>query len=262
LDEIESLIREGEVAKAITVAKDGARSHPSKPEYRRLLFDLFCVSADWQRALTQLRVYSELASDEKLLKVFGDLIHCENLRADIFAGNKTPVVMGEPEEWIGSLIKSNELAAKGQFEAAGELREKAFEGAQPVAGTINGEAFEWLGDADARLGPVIEIILNGQYKWLPIHQIQSMTLGEPAELLDLVWAQTEFTWTNGGQGVGFIPVRYPGTEAAGDEAMLLSRKTDWKAVEEGFEFGLGQREISTNEADYALLDVREIKFQS
>ena len=170
--------------------------------------------------------------------------------------------MGEPEEWLGWLVKANEFAATGAFEAAADLRTKAFDAAQPVGGKINEEPFEWLGDADARLGPILEVVINGQYKWLPVHQVTRIDLGEPEELLDLIWAQANFTWSNGGNAVGFIPVRYAGTEESPDGDMLLSRKTDWKTVADDFQFGVGQREISTDAADYALLDVRSVEFNS
>ncbi len=250
------------MSKALEAAQDVARNDPANAACRRVLFDLLCVAGQWERAKTQLKVMGELGGDEKIVRVFGDLLLCESLRAEIFRGKKTPLVMGEPEEWLGWLVKSNEFAAHGEYEAAMELRAKAFDVAEPVPGKINDEPFEWLGDADARLGPVLEVVINGQYKWLPLHQVTRIDLSEPSELLDLVWAQANFTWVNGGNAVGFIPVRYPGTEESPDGDMLLARKTDWKTMAEGIQFGIGQRELATDARDIALLDVRTIEFEN
>lgn len=260
MKDIETLIREGEVAQALEFSYADVRANPSKPEPRRLLFDLLCVTGQWEKARTQLRVYGELSSNDKFLRVFGELLQCELLREAIFQGKKTPLIMGEPEEWLSCLIKANELIGAKAYDAARDLRAQAFEGAAPVPGKVNGVPFEWLGDADARLGPVLEVIINGSYKWLPIHQVASLTMGPPEELPDLVWAQANFTWTNGGNSVGYIPVRYVGTTESKDGEMLLARKTDWRHIADDIEFGVGQRELSTDGADYALLDVRSLEF--
>ena len=50
-------------------------------------------------------------------------------------------------------MQATELFGKGEFKAGAELRDKAFEAAPTNAGKINGEAFEWIADADERLGP-------------------------------------------------------------------------------------------------------------
>lgn len=262
MQEIEALIKDGAVSQALDAAQDLARKHPAKAEYRRVLFELLCVMGQWDRAKTQLKVMGELGGDEKIVRVFGELLRCEILRAEVFEGKKTPLVMGEPEEWLGWLVKSNEFAATGELAAAADLRAKAFEAAVPVPGKINDEAFEWLGDADARMGPVLEVVINGQYKWLPVHQVTGIEMGEPSELLDLIWAQANFTWVNGGNAVGFIPVRYPGTEKSADGDMLLARKTDWKTLDGGIQFGLGQREFATDVRDYAMLEVRTVAFEN
>jgi type VI secretion system protein ImpE len=67
------------------------------------------------------------------------------------------------------------------------------------------------------------------------------------------------TLTNGGELVGFVPTRYPGTVASADAALLLARRTDW-TVHGGAQLGLGQRLFATDSGDYALQDTRTIEF--
>ena len=43
--------------------------------------------------------------------------------------------------------------------------------APTAAGTVNGRRFEWIADADSRLGPMLEVIINGRYGWLPMASI-------------------------------------------------------------------------------------------
>ncbi len=65
------------------------------------------------------------------------------------------------------LAQALEHDAVGEGAAAAELRRQALELAEPTAGTIDGQAFAWIMDADPRLGPVLEVIVNGTYRWLP-----------------------------------------------------------------------------------------------
>jgi type VI secretion system protein ImpE len=67
-------------------------------------------------------------------------------------------------------------------------------------------------------------------------------------------------WVNGGEAVGLIPTRYPGSEASEDNSIRLARKTDWLEAGENGATGLGQRMLVTDETEFPLLEVRSIKF--
>jgi type VI secretion system protein ImpE len=181
------------------------------------------------------------------------------LRKEIFAGNRTPVIFGEPTEWMGLLVQAATLLAQGRFDEATRLRAQAFEAAPATPGKIDGKPFEWIADADSRLGPVVEAILDGKYYWVPFCRLASVQISKPADLRDVVWIPARFTWTNGGTAGGFIPVRYPGTEAAEDDALRLARKTVWKEAAPDSFLGCGQRMLSTDAGDHPLLDCRALE---
>ena len=84
----------------------------------------------------------------------------------------------------------------------------------------------------------------------------------PTDLRDLVWLPASFTWANGGQTVGLVPVRYPGSEQSADNAIRMARKTDWQALSDTAQLGLGQRLLATDGDDYALLDVHKIELDT
>jgi type VI secretion system protein ImpE len=58
--------------------------------------------------------------------------------------------------------------------------------------------------------------------------------------------------------VGVIPTRYPGTEASAEDALRLSKRTEWQAVSEDVFHGIGQRMLATDAGEYPLLEVRRI----
>ncbi len=96
-----------------------------------------------------------------------------------------------------------------------------------MPGTLDGRPFEWIADADPRLGPVFEAVVDGAYHWVPMTRVSRLALEPPADLRDQVWMPAEFTWTNGGRTVGFIPTRYPGSAGA------ASRRWRWRDAPSG-----------------------------
>ena len=83
-------------------------------------------------------------------------------------------------------------------------------------GSIDGTAFEWIADADPRLGPMLEAMVDGKYYWVPFHRLRTLEIEPPADLRDKVWMPAHFVWANGGEAFGFMPTRYPGSQAADD----------------------------------------------
>jgi len=259
----EQTLRDGNLDEALTQLQDQVRKDPSNAKYRTFLFQLLTVMGNWDRAINQLKVAGELDPGTlAMVQTYREAIRCEVLRADIFAGKRTPLLFGEPEEWMALMVEALNLTAQGKYQQSQEVRGRAFEAAPAISGQIDGQSFEWIADADPRLGPILEVIINGQYYWVPIHQIQRILIDEPTDLRDAVWMPASFTWINGGETVGLIPTRYPGSESTADSAIRLARKTEWTAHDAELYLGLGQRLLSTDSGDFPLMDIREITLNS
>lgn len=255
----EDLVRTGQLEDALKDLQNQVRSNPADPKLRVFLFQLLAVLGQWERALTQLNVAAEMDPGTLLMaQVCRPALNCEAFRAEVFRGERSPLVFGEPPEWIGRLIQANQLLAQGQFSAAEELRDQAFEAAPAVSGTVDGQPFEWIADADPRLGPVLEAVLNGRYYWVPFANLRQIRIEEPQDLRDMVWAPALLTLVNGTELVGLIPARYPGSESSKDAAIRLARKTDWQEHGAGWFLGLGQRMFATDAGEYPLLETRQI----
>jgi type VI secretion system protein ImpE len=254
------LVRAGRLEEGLSALQAEIRSKPENVELRVFLFQLNCVVGRLDKALTQLQVLASLNADTMLLaQVFRPVITCELLRREVFSGKRTPVVFGEPTEWIGWMIRANELVAQGEFEAAAELRGRAFEAAPPSPGKVNEEPCEWIADADSRLGPVLEAMIEGQYYWVPFCRIQRLETEAPTDMRDLVWMPARFTFVNGGTAAGHIPTRYPGTEESADGPLRLVRKTEWSRHAGETWLGLGQRVLATDANEYPLLGCRSVE---
>jgi type VI secretion system protein ImpE len=170
-------------------------------------------------------------------------------------------VFGQPQPWVAWLVQALQADAQGDVAAAANLRTQAFESAPSVPGRLNGEPFEWIADADSRLGPVLEVVLNGRYCWVPFSALRKLTLDAPTDLRDMVWAPAQLEFANGGASVALIPSRYPGSAAA-DSGLQLARRTEWLPLSGEHFRGLGQRVLTTSSTEVGLLDIRELAFQA
>jgi type VI secretion system protein ImpE len=253
-------VQAGRLEEGLSALQAEIRQKPEDQKLRVFLFQLNCVLGRFDKALTQLQVVASLNAESMLLaQIFRPIIACEMLRREVFAGGRTPVIFGEPMEWIGLIVQASNLIAQGEFKAAADLRAKAFEAAPASEGTINGESFSWIADADSRLGPVLEAVLEGKYYWIPFCRIHKIETDKPEDLRDLVWLRARFTWSNGGTALGHIPTRYPGTEELSDGPMRLARKTEWQQRDGETFLGSGQRVLATDGNEYPLLECRNIE---
>jgi len=267
----EESVRAGRLAEALTSVQAQVKKQPGDPKLRVFLFQLLAVMGQWERAATQLEVVGELdPATLEMARTYGAVLACERLRASVFAGHTTPLLFGEPSSWMALLIKALQLMAQGKLVEARALRDKAFEDAPTTAGTLTvrsptgsaeDHAFSWIADADPRLGPVLEVIVNGKYYWLPFERVRELALEAPTDLRDLAWTPAVLTFANGGETVAFIPTRYPGSEAAPDAAVVAARSTVW--TEQGPELfvGLGQRVLATDAGEHGLMDVRRVRLE-
>jgi len=259
----EENVRAGRLDEALADLQGQVRKNPADARLRVFLFQLLAVRGDWDRALTQLKVASDLdATTVAMLKTYQEALRCEVLRAEVFAGRRTPLLFGKPAEWMALLVEAMRLTATEKYEEARSLRERAFEGAPAMAGTIDDQPFAWIADADSRLGPLLEAIVNGRYYWIPFSRIKELRIEKPQDLRDVAWMPASLSLANGGDVVAFIPTRYPGSETAKDPRLVMARSTEWLERPADTFLGLGQRLWTTDQGEHALMDVRVVRIDS
>lgn len=260
----EAALRAGRPKAALEALTAAVKAEPARSDLRVFLAQLLCVLGEWDRAHTQLNVAADL--DElvrPMREMVGHALRCEKLRAAVFQGRRSPMVFGEPDAWLACLIESNLRLGAGEVELAHSLGRQAFEAAPPSPGTIDGAPFEWIADADSRLGPVLEAMVNGRYYWVPFTRLAQVRIESPTDLRDIVWLPAQLRFRNGGEVIAMLPTRYPGSERSDDDQIVMARKTEWRADGTGADprwLGLGQRVLITDQGDHDLLTVRSIEF--
>jgi len=260
----EDLLKQGDLDGALKELQNEVRSNPANAELRVFLFQLLAVIGSFERALNQLNVAGDLNSQTFLMvQAYREALRCEALRASVFAGERQPLVFGEPARWIALAFEALKQDARGNHEGAAALRDEAYEDAPETPGRVStnegSQEFAWIADGDTRIGPFVEAVVNGGYYWVPVHRLAKIELEPPSDLRDLVWAPAVFTWANGGSAVGFMPSRYPGTLEDTPPECLLCRRTEWVEQDGNTFFGRGQRVFMTDQGEHSLLDVRSIE---
>ena len=255
----ERTLKDGDPHSALARLQEDISARPADAKLRVFLFQLLCVVGQWDRALNQLKVASELDPLAlPMAQMYGEAVRCEIIRDEVFDGKKSPMVLGQPEQWLALLIESRLRAGLGETAQSEDLRLRGFEEAPTSSGSLDGKPFAWVADADSRLGPVMEAIINGRYYWVPFSRVRTVTLEAPEDLRDLVWMPAQLRFENGGESLALIPARYPGSQGAGDGSLALSRKTTWEPIADDAYRGLGQRIIATDTGETPFLEIREL----
>jgi len=255
----EQLLKLGDLEGALASLQEDIRKTPTDIRLRVFLFQLLCILGRWERAIIQLKACATLDPYmSEMAHMYRTAIICEIHREKVFRSEQQPLVFGEPAEWIASMIEALRLQVDGNHRAARDLRERAFDAASTVSGTLNASGFSWVADADPRLGPLLEIIVNGRYFWAPFTAFSRITMHPPADLRDKVWMPATVTWSNSGEAVVLIPTRYAGTNDAAGNQHRLAQATDWLDAGTDITAGVGQRVLATDSEDCALMDLREL----
>lgn len=256
----EELLAAGDPQAALAELTQQVRGKAADPRLRIFLFQLLALLGQWSRAHDQLKVCGELDHGTlAMVNTYGPALQCELLRDAVFAGRTTPHVFGPPAAWVAQLVQALQLDAQGQPVEAAAMRAAALDEAPASGGQLNDTPFTWIADADSRLGPVLEVIINGRYGWLPFEHLSQVDIEPVADLRDLIWAPAQLRLANGGETVALLPVRYVGTSEAVEPALRMSRRTDWLELSDSQYRGLGQRVLATDSQELGLLEVRSIR---
>ena len=115
------------MSEALDALQGQVRAEPSEARHRVFLFQLLSVLGQWDRALTQLNVAGEMdAGNLGMVQVYREALASEALRTEVFAGNRTPLIFGDPEQWVALLLEALKLSATGEIAKGDELRAEGF----------------------------------------------------------------------------------------------------------------------------------------
>jgi type VI secretion system protein ImpE len=224
-----ALYQAGQLQPALDALALELRANPSDASRRSFLFELTSFAGQWDRALKQLDVLAQAGQmADAGAMLYRAAITAERVREHMFDANDRP------------------------------------DGAAPtpVAGTLNGEPFSDLRDADPRIGARLEVFAGGRYLWLPIAHLASVSIPTPAHLRDLRWAPARVAVAPSLRdmelGEVLLPALTPAAWRHPDDDIRLGRATDWEELPDGEFTPVGQKMLLVDGRHVPLLDVREL----
>ena len=227
------LFHAGKLDDAIQALVAELKNDPANDRQRTFLFELLCFAGEYDRAEKQLDVLSR--SDNKNVEL-GTLLYrgalvAERTRQDMFESRTLP----------------------------------ASRATEVLAGSIEDRRFQWISDADPRIGPRLEVFAAGAYMWVPFQHIESIEIPQPRRLRDLLWApavvRTGPAFGDKDLGEVLLPAMCPRSSKNPDDAVRLGRTTIWQESPDGA-IPLGQKILIVDDEEVPLLQVRHLMFEA
>jgi type VI secretion system protein ImpE len=225
------LYQAGKLNEAIQKLGAELRDYPTDAARRTFLFELLCFAGEYDRA-------------EKHLDVLGG--------AGIDAAT-------------GSLVYRAALSAercRNSLFERGDYSQRPAD-SPPIRGSLNGQPFESIEDADPRIGPRLEIFGAGELMWLPMAHIASLEIQAPKRLRDLLWIpallKTGPAFKGTELGEVLMPALSPFSFRHSDDEVRLGRATVWEEPESGDPIPFGQKMLLVDGEDFPLLEVRSLE---
>lgn len=249
----------GQLAQAIEAQIQQVKTAPGDHAKRLFLFELLAFAGDLDRAQRQIDVieYGELERDTAVLS-YRKLLDAERNRRRLWQEGLKPETFTELSEQASLRLEAvNCLRLKQQVEAA-QLLTRANEAIPPRKGQLNGKPFDHLRDGDDLFAGVLEVMAHGNYYWVPLEQVESLTMNPPKFPRDLLWipARLELPDTAGDV---YLPALYPFSHQHPDNQIKLGRATDWQSEDNGPVLGRGLRTFLVGEDAMSILEWRQLQ---
>jgi type VI secretion system protein ImpE len=227
------LFHAGKLEDAIQSLVAELKNDPGNDRQRTFLFELLCFAGAFDRAEKQLDVLAQ-------------------------SGNKNAE--------LGTLLYRGAIAAERTRQGMFENRTfPASSDAETVSGSIDERHFDWISDADPRIGPKLEVFAAGAYMWIPFVHIESIEIPQPRRLRDLLWTpavvRTGPAFEDKDLGEVLLPAMCPLSAKSSDDAVRLGRSTVWEESAEGA-IPLGQKVLIVDDEEIPLLQIRRLTFET
>ena len=251
----------GELQSAIAELTSKVKANPTDTQQRIFLFEMLLFASDWERAERQIDVIGQQSLEAGLgVQIYRDNLKAERDRSSLFSEGRPPHFINEIPTHVGLHLEAINCLREGKIREARETLDRAEEERPAFTGKLNGQPFSDFRDYNDLVGSVLELIVQGQYTWMPFEQIKRLKIAAPKSLRDLMWIPARIECTDGTNGDVYIPSLYEGSGKHTDDQVKLGRITDWKDVGEGLYTGSGLRLFLVDGEDKALFDAKKIEF--
>lgn len=251
----------GQLGPAVEALTRELKSNPSDQQRRSFLFELLCLSGEWERADKQLEVLGHLGAEAELgVQVYRNCVRAEQARRRLFTDGQPPYFLTEPPGYVDIQLDAFNRLRAGDAEGARSALDEAARQRRPLPCVLDGRPCEDFRDGDDLLAPVLELIVLDKYTWVPLEQVVRVDFEPPARLRDIIWIDVSVQ-THDKELRAFMPGLYAGSSAHADDRVRLGRMTDWVERAEGIYTGVGLRLFAADGEEQTPLEIRSVEFR-
>jgi len=253
------LYKAGKLADAIAAQTQEVKSSPADQNKRLFLFELLTFAGELDRATKQMDVLKyEQIELQTAATAYRRLLDAEAKRRQLFSQSLKPEFFTEPPEHVGLRLEAINRLREHKPAEAKELLDRANAGGQAFKGTLNDKPFDSLRDGDDLFAFVLEVMAHGVYYWVPLDQVEAVSMKPPRFPRDLLWVPARLEMATSAGDV-FLPALYPNSHAHPDEQVKLGRTTDWKELPGGPMLGVGLRTFLVGDDASSLMEWRSLQ---
>ncbi|MCI0485338.1 MAG: hypothetical protein L0229_01930 [Blastocatellia bacterium] len=253
----------GDLRGAIEQLSSEVKSAPTDMQRRAFLFELLCFAGDYDRAEKQLDVIGHQSAQAEIgVQVYINNIKAERDRRRLYSDGLRPHFLIEPPAYIALHLDAINRLREGDRVEAREALDLAEERRPAFKGKLDGRQFSDLRDYDDLIGPVLEVIVQDRYTWVPFEQVRQIEISAPRQLRDLLWIPARIEALDGSAGEVFIQALYRDSNGHPDDRVKLGRMTDWTELGDGLYLASGLRLFLVDGEERPILEIRNIEFDA
>ena len=250
---------QGNLTEALSELSSELKQNPADTSLRIFLFELLVFQGEYNRALKQLDIISHY-NPLTQLSLYSMNIAAELARLDVFNGRSKPEFFSAPPDFIDLYIKSIGEFKDNNLQKVQELLNQAQElCTYNVWNFVETEtSVDFIIDSNDFIGNVLEVFVGDRYFWIPLENILSLKVHQPALLRDLIWITADIECDERYSNVPdrvFLPVLYCNSSTSTDEQVRLGRITVWDEVVDKIMIPKGRKTYLTNENDLSIFDL-------
>jgi type VI secretion system protein ImpE len=252
----------GQLAEAVDAQIQAVKVAPADQGRRLFLFELLAFAGQWDRARKQIEAVRYDDPDlEAATAAYRRLLDGEEARRKVFRDGVKPQLLAEPPAHVALRLDAVGRLRENNLAEAAALLAKAQQASPALRGEVNGKPFDGLRDCDDLFAGVLEVLAQGAYFWVPLEQVELITLKAPRFPRDILWAPAHLELRGGSAVNVHLPGLYPASAEHDNNAVKLGRFTDWQAPEGGPVLGRGAHLFLVGDDALPLLEWREVKIE-
>lgn len=259
-NKVADLLNADALGEAAAMAVADVKARPQDSAARMVLASLSVLQGDLKRAETHATMAAQLSPGDAIgYGLFRQHLRGLFAREAWWTEGALPSFPGGPTAADQATVALNVALREGNQSAV----EAALEGAEAARGTRpgtwNGKPAEDLRELDDRMLHTVEAIsAGGNYLWIDMARIASISLRPVAQPLDLALRPARVTLKDGAEADMVIPAIYPAPQT---DSQRLGRETDFTETL-GVMVGNGQRAWLVGDDMEGFLSAQEITFEA